>query len=85
MICTYCREHYPDNIMTYDHYIPKSKGGSNDKENLVIACFYCNSSKGRKVFKTRDEFLEFQAYRMRSVAYEKDSKRGKKLEEKEKK
>lgn len=31
---------------TIDHVIPKIKGGSNKRENLVIACKNCNTKKG---------------------------------------
>lgn len=33
---------------TIDHVIPLCKGGSDDLENLVIACMSCNSRKGSK-------------------------------------
>jgi hypothetical protein len=32
--------------MTVDHIRPKSKGGTNDWENLVTACERCNNMKG---------------------------------------
>ncbi len=32
--------------LTLDHIIPKSKGGSDDSDNLRILCNRCNSSKG---------------------------------------
>jgi 5-methylcytosine-specific restriction endonuclease McrA len=38
-------ERLPINAVTIDHRIPKSKGGSNDKSNLVLACYGCNSEK----------------------------------------
>jgi len=42
--CRYCFE-----VVTHvDHVIPKSKGGTNDPENLVAACAECNYSKGAK-------------------------------------
>ena len=34
---------------TIDHKIPKSKGGTNKPENLVLACSSCNSKKGWRV------------------------------------
>lgn len=32
-----------------DHVHPKSKGGSDDLDNLVTACESCNTSKGDKL------------------------------------
>ncbi|QLG10992.1 HNH endonuclease [Deinococcus sp. D7000] len=32
-----------------DHFIPLSRGGSNLPENLVLACAFCNLSKGPKM------------------------------------
>lgn len=31
---------------TVDHIIPKSRGGTNDLDNLVIACYPCNTGRG---------------------------------------
>lgn len=44
--CVYCgsREH-----LTIDHYIPRSRGGTSDLENLVLACNDCNNAKGDKL------------------------------------
>lgn len=35
-------------IATVDHVIPRAKGGSDDLENLVLACHKCNLDKGAK-------------------------------------
>jgi len=49
--CFYCGkiviEACPDRnfLATVDHVIPKSKGGSDDKSNLVLACYPCNFKK----------------------------------------
>ena len=40
-ICVYCGK--PG--QTIDHFIPLKRGGTNDFENLVIACSGCNASK----------------------------------------
>lgn len=42
-VCTYCGE---DNFpMTVDHVKPLSKGGTDDRGNLVPACRPCNTEK----------------------------------------
>jgi 5-methylcytosine-specific restriction endonuclease McrA len=33
---------------TVDHVIPRSKGGTDDLSNLVLACNECNRTKGAK-------------------------------------
>lgn len=39
-----------------DHYIPLAKGGTNNPDNLVLACQTCNASKGAKM---PDEFRAY--------------------------
>jgi 5-methylcytosine-specific restriction endonuclease McrA len=36
--------------LTLDHLIPKSKGGSNNLENLRLTCLCCNRSRGNSLF-----------------------------------
>jgi len=40
--CLYCGER---NLLTIDHIIPLSKGGSDDPENKILCCLKCNMSK----------------------------------------
>lgn len=54
--CAYCGA---DGLMTYDHFIPFSKGGSFTKDNIVPACSFCNSSKNNSFF---DEWYPKQEF-----------------------
>lgn len=46
--CGYCgvREDAVGAELTYDHFQPVSKGGTDDPANLVYACHACNEHKG---------------------------------------
>jgi 5-methylcytosine-specific restriction endonuclease McrA len=44
-ICQYCSGLFSERILTLDHVIPKSRGGSSKWENLVAACRKCNAKK----------------------------------------
>lgn len=46
-LCFYCKKELVE--YDVDHFIPITKGGSNFKDNLVIACPHCNRSKGTKL------------------------------------
>lgn len=46
--CNGCDTHFPFKIMEVDHILPRSRGGTNAKENLQILCSHCNRSKGDK-------------------------------------
>ena len=45
-LCLYCGHEYPRPHLTRDHVMPLSKGGRDIWENVVSACFHCNSRKG---------------------------------------
>lgn len=44
-MCQYCGSH--ENL-TLDHVHPVSRGGKSNWENVVTACYRCNSKKGNK-------------------------------------
>lgn len=48
--CVYCGT---DAASTVDHRTPLSRGGTDDGDNLVSACFDCNVRKGKR---TADEY-----------------------------
>ena len=49
--CQYCGD---KNDLTFDHLLPKSKGGKTDWENVVTACSTCNVKKGGKLYNKCD-------------------------------
>lgn len=44
--CQYCSDKCATNELTYDHVIPRSKGGQTVWTNIVSCCYDCNSKKG---------------------------------------
>lgn len=47
--CQYCGEQHRTHELTFDHVIPRSKGGRTSWENIVAACQCCNRVKGNKL------------------------------------
>ena len=43
-------ERIPINACTIDHKIPRSKGGTSERWNLVLACHGCNNQKADQLF-----------------------------------
>ena len=43
--CCYCGKTPPEVVLEIDHIDPKSKGGKDDINNLLTACFDCNRGK----------------------------------------
>lgn len=44
--CQYCDVRVPRHEATYDHVLPRSRGGLTTWTNIVIACLTCNQRKG---------------------------------------
>jgi 5-methylcytosine-specific restriction endonuclease McrA len=47
--CQYCGVKFPTEELTYDHILPKSKGGRTEWENIVTCCMVCNRKKGGRL------------------------------------
>lgn len=44
--CQYCGIQPGTEVLTYDHVMPRSRGGRTCWENIVTSCIECNSKKG---------------------------------------
>ena len=44
--CQYCGDGFTSRDLTFDHVIPRSRGGGTNFGNIVSACTPCNSRKG---------------------------------------
>ncbi len=47
--CQYCSDRLPTHDLTFDHVIPRSRGGRTTWENVVTACGSCNLAKGSRL------------------------------------
>lgn len=46
--CQYCSEGFPVHDLTFDHIVPRSRGGRTVWGNVVTACSDCNLEKGNR-------------------------------------
>ena len=49
--CQYCGGRFATEQLTFDHVIPRSRGGRTLWENVVTACSPCNLHKGNRLLK----------------------------------
>lgn len=54
--CQYCGNEFKTHELTFDHVIPRSRGGGTNWENIVAACRDCNTAKGSKLPKQAGMF-----------------------------
>ena len=47
--CQYCADRLPTQDLTFDHVVPRSRGGRTTWENVVTACGACNLRKGSRM------------------------------------
>ena len=52
--CNGCEVLFPFRNMTIDHILPRSRGGTDDPDNLQLLCAACNSTKSNR---TQDELI----------------------------
>jgi hypothetical protein len=58
--CVYCGATPSEAKLEIDHVLPVSRGGTNDIDNLVAACFRCNRGK-------RDKLIQFSPRAMQAT------------------
>lgn len=57
--CQYCGNRFPRRQLNYDHVLPRNQGGRTVWENIVTACYPCNSRKaGRTPEQARMRLLK---------------------------
>lgn len=71
--CQYCGEQFPARKLTFDHVVPKSKGGQSSWTNIVACCSADNVRKGDKTLKQagmnlRRKPFEPSPYQLDSIA-----------------
>ena len=54
LTCVYCKQPISFGEDTLDHKVPKTRGGTNEYDNLAIACQRCNNTKHTQTY---DEFI----------------------------
>lgn len=47
--CQYCGDQFQAEALTFDHVVPRSRGGRTEWYNVVTACEPCNLQKGRRL------------------------------------
>ena len=48
-VCQYCAGGFPSEELTFDHLIPRSRGGRTTWDNVITACQGCNLRKGDRL------------------------------------
>ena len=60
--CQYCGDSFPAHDLTFDHIVPRSRGGQTTWTNVVTACSDCNLRKGNKMPREAGMFPRIAPY-----------------------
>jgi 5-methylcytosine-specific restriction endonuclease McrA len=61
--CCYCGRRFQRAFLNYDHVLPRSRGGKTVFENIVTACFPCNSRKDNRTPQEAGMKMLYHPYR----------------------
>lgn len=70
-LCYWCCLQVTAADATVEHLVPRSRGGTNRRENLVLACFWCNWARGSNTDLTRDQIVD-RAWHLRRRGFKKN-------------
>ena len=56
--CQYCGQGFATSELTFDHVVPKSRGGRTSWSNVVTACSLCNLLKGNRLLRESGMMLQ---------------------------
>lgn len=70
--CFYCLSDLRDAAVNIEHVTPRSKGGTNSRRNLVLACWKCNKDKGSDMPDKKWISLAKEVSYQKAIAYEDD-------------
>jgi 5-methylcytosine-specific restriction endonuclease McrA len=66
--CCYCGERKHPRELNYDHVVPRERGGKTVWENIVTACFACNSKKRNRTPAEAGMKMHYQPHRPRVLS-----------------
>ena len=65
--CQYCGQKVPMAEFTFDHVVPRQRGGATRWENIVVSCPPCNQRKGHRLLEECRMRLRAQPVRPKSL------------------
>ncbi len=60
--CQYCGGAFQTEVLTFDHVVPRSRGGTTVWDNVVTACAPCNLRKGHRLSREARVFPRRRPY-----------------------
>ncbi|MCZ6607225.1 MAG: HNH endonuclease, partial [Alphaproteobacteria bacterium] len=60
--CQYCGGAFQTEVLTFDHVVPRSRGGTTVWDNVVTACAPCNLRKGHRLSSESRVFPQRRPY-----------------------